>query len=338
MAVNYCDTVSMFFEFKNKFPYNLPMPKPWKYNNNHKDAYLDYWYVKLDKMYLAFYPDMYGVGRLFVTFSLPKLLKGSNIYNVHNFDEDNCYQIILNELSVFPWALLAPYDKPISFSEWQASRLDLFIMHHIPVGLREDYQQAYELLTLPRYRSVRYENTCYINSSIRPDRKSNKVIRMYPKLKEEQDRICKDYPLSVHRMHETYLQTMDRVEDLFRFEFMLRRSILKYECKKRNINLNMHEVFNQNFQEELLSKMISAVGLNLNILQKTEFKKKVHQIFKTSKTQKNALLLARCVRNKQNIPLSSNQIYNIKKELKKNGIHFVTHGYKNIEPVRLFQK
>ena len=334
MAINYADTVSMYYDFNNKFPYNLVMPRPWKLNNRSKDVFLHHWYLKLDKMYLAFYPDMYGNGRLFVTFSLPKLLKGSNVYNVSNFDEDKCYEIICTELSVFPWIILSPYNRPTSFTDWQVSRIDLFIMHHIPVGQRTDYQEAYELLTLPRYRTTRYKNTCYINSSFRPDKKSNKVFRSYPKLKEEQDRICLEYPLAVHKMHETYLQTMDRVEDLYRFELMLRRSIIKYECQKRGLQPNMHELFKQEFQKELLSKMISAVGLDRNILCRNDFKKQVYQIFKTPKTKQNALLLARCIRNKQNVPLTSNQIYHIKKELKKHDIHFVTHRYRNLLPVQ----
>lgn len=334
MVINYADTVSMYYDFNNKFSYNLVMPKPWKLNSRSKDAFLHHWYLKLDRMYLAFYPDMYGVGRLFVTYSLPKLLKGSNIYNVKPFDEDKCYQIINRELSVFPWVILAPYDRPKSFRDWSVSRLDLFIMHHIPAGEREDYQQAYELLTLPRYRSVKYENTCYINSSFRPDKKSNKVLRSYPKLKEQQDQICSEYPASVHKMHEIYLQTSDTRTDLYRFELMLRRSILKYECKKYGIQPNMHEVLQQDFQEKLLSKMISAVGLERNILCRNDFKKQVYQIFKTPKTKQNALLLARCIRNKQKVPLTSNQIYRIKNELKKQGIHFVTHRYCNLLPVR----
>lgn len=334
VSINYADTVSMYYEFNNKYPYNLRMPKPWVFVDSNKDAFLHYWKLKLDRMFLVFYPDMYGAGRLFVTYSLPNLLKGSNIYNVRYFDEDKCYQIIQNELKVFPWSILAPYDRPISFYDWQCSRLDLFIMHRIPVGKRQDYMDSYELLTLPRYRSVKYENTCYINSSLRPDKKSNKVFRAYPKLAEVADRICMDYPLAIHRMHEYYLQTMDRKEDLYRFEFMLRRSIIKYECKKRSIQTNMHEVFQQKFQEELLSSMISAVGLDRRILHRNEYVKEVKQIFKTHKTKSNALLLARCIRNRQAIPLSYNQIYTVKTELKKHNIHFVTNKYTDLLPVK----
>lgn len=335
MSINYADTISMYYNFANKYPYNITMPKPWKFNTHNKDAYLHYWYLKTDKIYFTFYPDMYGTGRLFVVFSLPKLLNGSNTYNVKHFDEDRCYQIISNKLSVFPWVILAPYDKPNSFHDWIASRIDLFVMHQIPAGKREDYQQAYELLTLPRYRAVKYKNTCYLNSSFRPDKKSNKVFRAYPKIKEIQDRICAEYPLSVHRQHEIYLQTMDRLEDLYRFEFMLRRQCIIYECKKRNIPSTMHEVLQPDFQKELLSSMISAVGLDRQILRTTEFQKQVQGIFKTQKSKSNALLLARCIRNKRTIPLTANQIYRIKNELKKQNIHFVTHRYINLLPVPL---
>lgn len=333
MAVNYADTISMYYSFSNKYPYNITMPKPWKYNNHNNDAFLHYWYLKTDKMYFAFYPDMYGVGRLFAVFSLPRLLNGSNTYNVRNFDEDRCYQIIMDELSVFPWAILAPYDKPKSFCDWMVSRIDLFVMHQIPAGQREDYEATYELLTLPRFRAVKYMNTCYLNSSLRPDKKSGKVFRAYPKIKEVHDRICAEYPLSIHRQHEIYLQTMDRLEDLYRFEFMLRRSVIIYECKKRNVSSNMHEVLQGDFQKGLLSSMISAVGLDRNILCINEFQKQIQNIFKTQKSKSNALLLARCIRNKRNVPLTANQIYRIKNELKKQGIHYVTHRYINLLPV-----
>lgn len=340
VTINYADTVSMYYDFSCKFPYTLKLPKPWKFNKRNRDVFLHHWYLKLDKMYLSFYPDMYGYARLFVTFSLPKLLHDHNTFNVKNFNEAECYELIKKELSVFPFFLLVPIKEiPTSFNDWFISRLDLFIMHPIPPKQREDYMSSYELLTLPRCRSVRYKNTCYVNSSLRPDKKSNKVFRAYPKLQEIADRLNDklSYPQDVHRQHELYLQTNEYKEDLYRFEFMFRRKAIKYECDKQKVPSTVHEVFQQSFQEDLLSKMISAVGLDRQILHRTEYKKAVNQIFKTQKTKDNALLFARCVRNKQKPNLTANQISKVKQVLKDNNIHFVTNQYRSLIPVRFPQ-
>ena len=80
--------------------------------------------------------------------------------------------------------------------------------------------------------------------------------------------------------------------------------------------------------------MISAVGLDRKILHRTEYKKAVDQIFKTQKTKANALLFARCVRNKQKPNLTANQIRKVKTVLKGNNIHFVTNRYRTLIPVK----
>lgn len=334
MRINFADTISMYFTFPLATNTIGTLPKPWRYKKS-TNIYKAYWFIQQQNSFLCFYPDIYGRVRLFMTYSVPRVLTGSNAFNTADFDEYMFYQLINKDLDVFPWNS-PPFNtikRPISFTEWEASRMDLFIMHPIPVGEREDYMDAYTLFTLPRYRSVKYKNTYYINSSVRPDRKANKVLRFYPKVKEMYDTLDSVYPAAVHRVHEQYLQMNESMTDYIRFEGMLRRSILTYECQQRKISTTVHDVFNQSFQEELLFKLIDAVGLNRKILSRREFVQQAKLIFKTDKTYQNALLYARCVRNKQSCTLSRNQIQLIKRTLRSNNLHFVTHRYISLLPV-----
>ncbi len=342
MATNYADTVSMYYTFPITVGSVIQMPPPWRYSGQGKDANFHHWFVKQERSFLAFYPEMHGHVWLFVTYSVPRLMhkNGSNTFNVQDFDEAELYERVAKEIEVFPWAG-QPFamKMPGSFSDWQVSRIDLFLMHKIPPKQRQDYMDSYSLLMLPRHRPEKYMNTFYLNSSLRPDRKSNKVFRVYPKLQEISDRARKrsaaitgeDYPLAVHRKHEEFLNMDEKVEDFIRFEWMLRRSVIRYECGKHP---TVSKVLSQQFQESVLAKMVSAVGLNLRILSRNDFKAEARRVFKTEKTYQNALQLARQVRNGQNVSLSRYQAGFVKKELKKNGIHYITNRYITLLPVK----
>lgn len=335
--INYIDTATMYFTFHIP-PYkavNTHLHKPWRFRNKAREPSLHHWFLKDGAVFMAYYPDLFGHARLFVTFSVPRLLKGSNTFHVTDLDEGACYARLERSLNKFPWQQFRQA-MPSSFHEWQASRIDLFLMHRIPVGEREEYMGAYELLMLSRYRPKRYKNTYYLNSGKRPDKKSNKVFRVYPKAQEIHDRLTgDDYPLAVHKRHEAYLQMDEEMRDYIRFEWMLRRSILKYECKKLNVQPDMHEVLQQQFQESMLSKLIAAIGLDRLILSRNEFKKKIKPLFKTGKTYQNALQLARQIRNRQSVTLTVSQAALVKKTLKQNGIHFITTAYMSLNPVLL---
>lgn len=185
--INFIDTATMYFTFHIP-PYkavNIRLHKPWKFRNTAKETRLHHWFLKDGAVFMAYYPDLFGHARLFVTFSVPRLLKGSNTFHVTDFDEGACYARLERSLNKFPWQQFGQA-VPSSFHEWQASRIDLFLMHQIPVGQRDEYMDAYELLMLSRYRAVKYQNTYYLNSSRRPDKSSNKVFRVYPKAQETQ--------------------------------------------------------------------------------------------------------------------------------------------------------
>lgn len=342
MSINYIDTATMYFTFPIQLNTvsNLQMPKPWRYQGTAKDTNLHHWFLKQDKSFMAFYPNMHGYIRLFVTYSVPKFLNGANTFAVTDFDEGSFFALIQKETSLFPWGM-PPFNTvnaPSSFKDWDASRIDLFLMHEIPVEDVDEYMGAYELLVLPRYRQKKYKNTLYNNSSKKPEKKSNKVFRIYPKAQEIHDRLINsDYPLAVHKKHEAYLQMNEEPTGFIRFEWMMRRNVLKYECKKLNVQPTMHGVFNQTFQETVLSKFISAIGLDLHILCKRDYKNKIKTLFKTNKTYQNALTLAREIRNNKSksIPLKKSQIAYIKKVLKQNGIHYITTSYKSLNPVML---
>ncbi len=337
MSTNRIDTVTMYFSFPmpSYRALKMPLSKPWRYRGTAKDQRLHHWFLNTENIFMAFYPDLFNHVRLFVTFSVPRLLNGSNTFLVQNFDEAACYSLLMQSLSLFPWQQFQQ-SPPASFSEWQASRADLFLMHKIPIGQRDEYMGAYELLMLSKYRPKKYGNTYYLNSSRRPDKKSNKVFRVYPKVQEIHDRLTgTDYPLSVHKKHEAYLLMDEHFSDFIRFEWMLRRSVIKYECNKLNTPPTMHEVFQQQFQEAVLLRLISALGLDRRILSKSNFRKAVQPLFKSQKTYQNALQLARQVRNGQSVTLTKCQTAHVKKTLKDSGIHFITTPYISPAPVML---
>ena len=337
MSTNRIDTVTMYFSFPmpSYRALKMPLSKPWRYRGTAKDQRLHHWFLNAGNVFMAFYPDLFNHVRLFVTFSVPRLLNGSNTFHVQNFDEAACYSLLMQSLSLFPWQQFQQ-SPPASFSEWQASRVDLFLMHEIPIGQRDEYMGAYELLMLSRYRPKKYGNTYYLNSSRRPDKKSNKVFRVYPKVQEIHDRLTgTDYPLAVHKKHESYLCMDERLSDFIRFEWMLRRSVIKYECNKLNTPPTMHEVFQQQFQEAVLLRLISAVGLDRRILCRNDFKNAAKGIFKSSRTYHNALDYARQIRNRQTVGLTKSQCSLVKRILKQNGLHYITTAYHNLAPVML---
>lgn len=336
VPVNYIDTFSIYYDFPSApiIPWMPRMLPPWRYRDSAGDGCLHHWFLAQGRSFLAFYPNLYGKARLYMTCSVPRLINGSNMFNVHGFDEGAFYGLVQQELRAFPWPG-GRFGQPASFRGWQVSRADFFIMHFIPPGERGDYMDAYALLTLPRHRNARYGGTCYVNSSLRPDRKSGKVLRIYPKPQEAYDRHMgyADMPPAVGRRHEAYMQMDEDVVDAVRVEVMLRRGALRYQCRKRGVGTTAHDVLSQGFQEGVLSDMLAAAGLGLRILHRREYVRAANAIFKTGRTRANAKLLARQVRNGQAVTLSKGQAAFVRKVLRENGIHYITSPYRSLRPI-----
>ena len=65
--------------------------------------------------------------------------------------------------------------------------------------------------------------------------------------------------------------------------------------------------FQQQFQEAVLLRLISAVGLDRHLLCRNDFKNAAKGIFKSSRTYHNALDYARQIRNRQTVGLTKSQ-------------------------------
>lgn len=335
MTYNYADTVTMYIDCPKGLKLINAPDKHWILKKDISDSNFDNYHIKLDKLYVRYYPKIFGQRRLFLTYSLPKLLCNSNVFNVANFDEIVCYNLIIDKLHL---CIDISGLQSVSFNDWNTSRIDLFIMHPIDPEERVEYEETYSTLRLGKYIPFKYENTIYLNSILRPDKAAGVVFRAYPKMKEINYRNRLNYPDDVDHDHEECLQLSDKKTEYYRFEFMLRRTAIRYECKKINVPATIHNVLNEDFQKQLINKMVYRIGLNLGILAKREFIQIINATFKTNTTNQNAKYLARQIRNQLPVnKLNKNQIYYIRKKLRNMNIHIVTSKYIKLKPVEMLK-
>lgn len=335
MATNYLDTVTMYhnctFDIRRLFTCH------WIWDNTNSDSNLHHFCIKTDHAFIRFFPNMYGVGLLYVTFSLPKLYYqcNQNTYNVTDYDNQTFMNILYSELA----KVMDASNLPTALADWQPSRPDLFRMRAINPADRKEYLYGYGRLAYRGAVSTTYLNTNYLPSA-KNCKRPNLLLRTYNKTIEQQDKrslLSGNLPGVVEKDHEQLMHEFEIPNDQYRYEFSLRRSAIKRYCKKYNKPLNMETVMDERFQKFVLNELVMSRGLHYHILSKKEFRRVLPQIFPTKKSIDLALKLAESIRNKKPAPMKPHQQYRIKRVLNSWYISTATTNFVSIEGLKLLK-
>lgn len=333
MATNYLDTTTMYYNCT--FDLHRSFTCHWIWDNTHSDSNQHHFCIKTDHAFVRFFPDMYGVGRLYVTFSLPKLYHqcNRNTYNVTDYDNQTFMDILYSELE----KVMDISKVPTALSDWQPSRTDFFRMRAINPVNRKEYLYGYGRLTYRGAASTTYLNTNYLPSS-KNCKYPNLLLRTYNKTIEEQDKrslLGGNLPGAAENDHEQLMHEFDISPDQYRYEFSLRRAAIKRFCKKYNKPLNMETIMSEDFQKIVLNDLVMSRGLHYHILNKKEFRHILPKIFPTQKSIDLALKLAESIRNKKPAPMKPHQQYRIKHTLNSWYISTATTNFVSIEGLKL---
>jgi hypothetical protein len=310
----------------------------WVFEKDPDDSNFDYFYIRERNIYLYYYPDLYGLARLYLTVSVPKICRGNNIFPAYMSDMHKVYAVILESLARNVPAL--GFTTPGHILTMPVSRLDLFLMHRVALGTKPNHLEVYSKLQLGNYSNFQYNTTSYLFSSRSFNRggktaSGNKAkapsvaIRIYDKAKEvyvKNHRI----PKAIEDDYDYFLYSPDQPQDHVRFEFQMRRSCLKRALKNRPVALI--DVLNSQVQADIINRFIERLKLNRPILSVQNYRARVVQIFKRKPTQKKAFHLANYVRQGRKPPKPKQYAY-ISTMLKKHDIHIVTSKFGDLPPV-----
>lgn len=333
MSTNYLDTVTMYYNC----PFDLRrlFTCHWIFDGTNQDRNLHHFCTKTDHAFMRFFPDMYGVGRLYVTFSLPKLYYqcNRNTYNVTGYDNQTFMDTLYSELG----KAMDVSKMPTALADWQPSRIDLFRMRAINPLDRKEYLYGYGRLAYRGAVSTTYLNTNYLPSS-KNGKCPNLLLRTYNKTIEEQDKRSLSggsLPSMVENDHERLMHEFDVSPDQYRYEFSLRRAAAKRFCAKFNKPLDMETIMSEGFQKIILNELVLGRGLHHAILSKKEFRHVLPKIFPTQKSIDLALKLAESIRNKKPAPMKPHQEYRIRRELNSWYISTATTNFVSIKGLEL---
>lgn len=302
----------------------------------------NHFFINYKRITCRYYPNRYGVVQIWLTFSVPKLLKGNNLYPVTHSDIDVCMYNKVNAIlsEIFDINTIPTYNVSV----WEVSRMDLFILHKIKPTMRKWYLKAYEHLNLGAYVPYKYKNTFYLNSKLKKHKGAGSVVRIYPKLKEMQDKsieeLRKSIPLDVENDFEKYMILNDELVDYIRIEFQFRRQMIRY-YHNRSKSVTVSDVMNQQFQENLINKMIMRLGLHRNIISRKNMKKVIDTSFARKSTKQNAEKYIRLVNGRGTYGstitnnLTEGAIKYIRDILHRQNIHTVVSEYEDLEPIKL---
>lgn len=332
---NYMDSLTMYYNCRMDI--RKLFKAHWIYCDKSSNRNLHHYCIKTEYAFFRFYPMMFGTKRLYVTCSLPKLYRHSNdnTYNITDYDNDVFMDRLREEMD----SVLDSSRLPTALCDWKVSRMDLFRMRKINPADRSEYMSAYSRLSYRGAEAVGYLNTTYLSSS-RNTRRTNLLLRMYDKTVERQDRRSMLYgnlPAAVEKKHEQLMMNLDVPEDLYRYEFSMRRAAAKRFFKKYKKPDNMETVMDEAFQKDVLNELVISRGLCNTIYCKNEFRKAVGKIFRTEKSRKLALSLAESIRNKKPTTLTKSQRYRIKRELERHSVSTATTNFVTIKGLDLLK-
>lgn len=315
-------------------------------NNNHvqwkffkrKNKTNNHFFVRYRKATCRYYPNRYGKGQIWLTFSIPKLLTGNNLFPVTGSNIDNALYSLVNDIlsEIFDINTLPTYN----LSVWQVSRLDLFILHRIEPRLRKWYLEAYEHLSLGAYIPYKHKNTFYLNSILKKHKGAGTVVRIYPKLQEMYETMLDMTPADVDKDFEYYMMLNDELNDYIRLEFQFRRQTLRYFFHNAK-SVTVADVMQEQFQVERINRMVVRLGLHRKIISRQNMKKQLDKIFIKKPTRQRAGQYITLVNTRSRYPqtikqqFAEGQIKYIRQKLHENGLHTVISEFEDLEPVQL---
>ena len=334
----YIDTMVAYIEVSTPPIFNNNYVS-WKFIKQ-KNVEDNHFFVRYRKLTCRYYPSRYGTCQIWLTFSLPKLLRGNNLYPVTGDNIDNALYTKVNGIlsEIFDITTLPPYD----LSVWQVSRLDLFLLHRIEPRLRNWYLKAYEHLSLGAYVPYKYKNTYYLNSSLKKHKGAGTVVRIYPKVQEMYETSSEAMPTDVNNDCEYYLKLNDELHDYIRLEFQFRRQTLRYFFHNAK-SVTVADVMKEQFQVERINRMIVRLGLHRKIISRQNMKTQLDKIFIKKPTRKRAGQYITLVNTRGVYPqtikqhFAEGQIKYIREKLHGCGLHTVVSEFEDLEPVQLIK-
>ncbi len=330
----YIDTMSVYINL-NTTPVVNNAYATWRFfKSKIKDD--NHFFIRYKRITCRYYPNRYGVGQIWLTFSVPKLLRGNNLFPITGQNIDMQLYGAVNRVlaEIFDMNTMPTCD----ISSWEVSRADLFFLHKIEPRLRKWYLRAYERLTLGAYTPYKYMNTYYLNSTLKKHKGAGTVVRIYPKLQEMQDTM----PVDVRKDFEEYMMLNDELQDYIRFEFQFRRQTLRYFFNRRS-SVTVADVMQEQFQKERINRMIVRLGLNKKIISRKNMQQQIDKIFIKQPTRQRVRRYITLVNARgtyqQTIKqqFAEGQIKYIKQKLNEHDLHTVVSDFEDLEPVQLLK-
>lgn len=308
----------------------------WKFYKK-ADKAEEHFFIRYQGITCRYYPHRYGVEQLWIALSVPKLLKGNNLYpiNMDNLDMvlyQKVSRILMDIITVKP---TTDYD----ISTWEVSRLDLFLLHRINPKQRKWYLNAYSRLFLGSYIPYQHKNTFYLNSTLKKHKAAGTVVRIYPKLQEQCDTSpFATIPSAIEKDFEYYMKLNDSLHDYIRLEFQFRRQILRYFFHHAK-SVTVADVIQEQFQIERINRMIERLGLHRPIISRKHMKEQLHLIFTKQPTRQRAGHYISLMNARGTYPqtihkqFSEGQIRYIRQKLHQHNLHTVISEFEDLEPV-----
>jgi hypothetical protein len=309
----------------------------WKFSKR-QNKVDNHFFVRYRKVTCRYYPNRYGTGQIWLTFSIPKLLSGNNLYPITGNNIDSSFYTHVNDIlsEIFDINTLPFYN----LSVWQVSRLDLFMLHRIEPKLRKWYLDAYENLSLGAYTPYKYKNTYYLNSTLKKHKGAGTVVRIYPKLQEIYETSSEHIPIDVEEDYEYYMMLNDELHDYIRLEFQFRRQTLRYFFNNIK-SVTVADVMQEQFQVERINKMIVRLGLHRKIISRQNMNKQLDKLFVKKPTRYRAGRYITLVNTRGTYSntikqyFTEGQIKYIREKLHDCGLHTVVSEFEDLEPIKL---
>lgn len=268
--------------------------------------------------------------RLFIIFSIPKLLRGDNYWYITMNDVDRLVSMV--EATVQEHI---QFRTSLSLLDFQLSRADLFFMLSVPPELKDLYLDTFDKMGSERYKSFSIGNTRYraykifpeVNTNTKTMRPPSTVFRLYDKDKEVFDRL---YPNAVHDDFLRHGGVEYTPPNYLRLELAMLRPTLTRKIDK-NVTVRTL-LLNPLLQSEILDDYFQTFRLYDRILSAKSFRDAAAEIFE-NKTYQNVIETARLLRKDRNPNITPNELKYVKQKLRRNGISLITTSKHNLTPI-----
>jgi len=330
----FIDTISAYREFSGKLSINNS--KGWNFfkKANNDDSHF---FIKYGGITVRYYPSRYGVGQVWITFSIGKLLKGTNLFPLDMPDID-IDKVLYKKVSGILMDVLNLSTADSDISLWQISRTDFFILHPIEPRQRQWYLTAYKRLSLGSYVPYECQNTFYLNSTLKRHKAAGTVVRIYPKLQEVHD--TSNMPSAVEKDFESYMVLNDHLQDFIRIEFQFRRRVLRYYLNHSK-SVTVADIMREDFQKERINRMIERLGLHRPIISRQHMKDEINKVFIKQPTRQRAAQYIAMVNGRGIYPktiqrhFTEGEVRYIRKRLHDHNLHTVVSEFEDLQPVKL---